>query len=119
MGLSHWLKPAPAPPVTSNHVVLRAANAQEPSLRSDQPLEMRAAPFNAERLNTACRKSAEQLAGQLGPGCRVIVRAPFVIGGDFSEAELAGYHDRTIGPAARAMAHAYFQTPPDKPISVL
>jgi hypothetical protein len=120
MGLSGWLKPAAAPAVTGNHVVLRVPFAAE------RPLEMRAAPssvqpagFDAELLTAACRQAAEKLSEQLGPGCRVIVRAPFVIGGDFSDVELAAYYERTIGPAARAMAHAYFQTPPDKPITVL
>lgn len=49
----------------------------------------------------------------------MIVRAPFVIGGDLEETELARHYDRTIGPAARAMACNYFDTPPDKPITVL
>jgi hypothetical protein len=49
----------------------------------------------------------------------VIVRAPFVIGGDLEEADLTRHYDRTIGPAARAMAHSYFKTPLDKPITVL
>jgi hypothetical protein len=116
MGLTYWLKPPEAAPVSSNHAVLRAAVPEQAGpeaepCAADEP--------DQEQLAAACGAAAEQLALQLGEGCRVIVRMPFVIGGDFAEAELIRFYDRTIGPAARAMACSYFDTPPDKPISVL
>lgn len=124
MSLAEWLRAPNAPPVTKNHVVLRVPNETAGEL--PQPLEMRAVPspaakpeVDAASLHATCQETAERLAEQLGPDCHVIVRAPFVIGGDYDEAELAGHHDRTIGPAARAMAHAYYSTPPSKPITVL
>jgi hypothetical protein len=104
---------------------MRPEHTESRLQRVPRPLEMRAAPaiprspLDPEKLQAACREAADQLAMQLGPQCRVIVREPFVIGGDFDEADLARHHQRTIGPAARAMAHAYFDTPPHQPITVL
>jgi hypothetical protein len=109
MGLTHWLGPADdAPPVTANQVIRAQSPSEEPPPH-----------VSDEKLLNACRATADQLVQQLGDGCRVIVRPPFVIAGDFGESELSRYHDRTIGPAARAMAHSYFETPPDRPITVL
>jgi hypothetical protein len=130
MGLADWLRSPAAPPLTKNHVVLRVPNTAPgellppPAMNNSSP-EMRAAPshrtatIEAGKLNAACQEAADRLSEQLGPGCGVIVRTPFLIGGDLEEVELARYYDRTIGPAARAMAQAYFDTPPDKPITVL
>jgi hypothetical protein len=42
-----------------------------------------------------------------------------VLAGDLSRETLDEWYTRTIGPAARAMARAYFPTVPDKPITVL
>jgi hypothetical protein len=47
------------------------------------------------------------------------VAAPFVIAGDLPADELAGWRDRTVIPAARALAGAYFRTPPEKPVLIL
>jgi hypothetical protein len=59
------------------------------------------------------------LAEELGAGCACIVRPPFVIAGDLTQAELETWHKQTIAPAATAMARSYFRTLPDQPISVL
>ncbi len=126
IALTHWLKPLDPAPVTSNHVVLRPSGETDAGPDALAALSRRAlsparpvADHSRERLESACRESSDRLAEQLGTGCGVIVRAPFVIGGDFSEADLAAHYDRTIGPAARAMGHAYFQIPPSEPITVL
>lgn len=70
-------------------------------------------------LGKACERKAAAMAERLGQECAAIARAPFAIAGDLSEEELAQWHDRTIGPASRAMAHAYFDAPPTEPITVL
>lgn len=70
-------------------------------------------------LPTACRETAERVARDLGDGCQVIHRVPFVLGGDLGRAELQRWHGETIEPAAATMAAAYFDVPPDEPITVL
>ncbi len=116
IALTNWVKPASAPPVTRNHVVLRAQDA-DAQVRTAPPSSETSA--TTDTLNAACEEGAKELARQLGPGCQTIVRAPFVIGSDLEEAQLESYYNHTIGPAARAMAHSYFDTPPNKPITVL
>ncbi len=73
----------------------------------------------AAKLARDCAAVAKRLDDRLGDDCHVISRPPFVIGGDMSERRLREWHTDTIGPAARAMAHCYFETAPDRPITVL
>ncbi len=66
-----------------------------------------------------CRAMAGWIGRQLGPGHHVVVRPPFVLAGDLSEAELLRWYRETIEPAALAMRRTYFATPPNKPVTVL
>lgn len=70
-------------------------------------------------LEAACRSRAETLAARLGPECRALVRAPYVLAGDLTESELDRHYRQTIRPTARALSTCYFDRPPDEPISVL
>jgi len=49
----------------------------------------------------------------------VTVAPPFVIAGNLTEAQLAGYRDRTILAAQKALTATYFKTPIDRPILIL
>jgi hypothetical protein len=71
------------------------------------------------RLAAECRQTAEWLGRALGGECCVVVKPPFVLAGDLSEAELEAWHRETIRPAARAMAAAYFKQSPQAPITIL
>ncbi|MHB1033991.1 MAG: hypothetical protein ACYC35_08180 [Pirellulales bacterium] len=118
--LSQWVRSDPDLAVRKNLVVVRG---QEPLDEGDWALEPRRAanPGSpaAPQLDKACRAVAADVSRQLGPAGHAIVRPPFVVAGNLSEAELDGWHRRTIGPAARSMASAYFSVPPDRPITVL
>jgi hypothetical protein len=70
-------------------------------------------------LTRACRQSAERLEKELGPDCRVLACSPFVLGGDLGLDELEAWHEKTIGPAVRAMETCYFRSRPTQPITVL
>jgi hypothetical protein len=70
-------------------------------------------------LQQACRITAERLQERAGAAMRVIVRPPFVIGGDLSEHELMACHSRTIAPAVQAMQVQYFRSRPHQPVTVL
>lgn len=66
----------------------------------------------------ACRETADWLGRQLGDQA-VLIRMPFVLGGDLPPDELlAQYHD-ILAPTAHAMAAEHFGTVPDEPITVL
>lgn len=70
-------------------------------------------------LATPCREKAEQLRRQLRGECSVVSQEPFVLAGDSSPAVTERMYRSTIRPAWRAMAHQYFEHPPDRPITLL
>ena len=105
---------------SANEVIRPAHGGNVPVTNTVAPASVRPDAAGAERrFAEECRRRAESIARQLGRECDVVVRAPFVIGGDLNEEELGRWYDRTIGPAARAMAASYFSVPPDRPITVL
>jgi hypothetical protein len=81
----------------------------------------KAIPANsgAGDLQQACRVAAERLQERAGAAMCVIVRPPFVIGGDLSEQDLTACHSETIAPAVQAMQVRYFRSRPHQPITVL
>jgi len=70
-------------------------------------------------LERECDRRADQWSERLGTDCAVLVRTPFVLAGDFSEAELEELHEQTIQPAMQAMHRSYFDIEPSEPVSVL
>lgn len=74
---------------------------------------------STDRLTTECERTAERLRAKLSEDCHVIVRNPFVLGGDGSESNLGEAYDELIAPVARTLSQCYFDTPPSAPITVL
>lgn len=118
-----------APPRVSNETT-SAASAPAPAReaaglarlnhrRSGAGSQPAAAQPDRAALERACQNIVEQLRPRLGSECQILVRAPFVLAGDINREALDGWYTRTIGPASRAMARAYFPTLPDQPITVL
>lgn len=84
--------------------------------------ESRAALARADRqatLDEACQEAAVQLRARLPEGYGLIVREPFVIAGDVSEAELDRLHRATIQPVTEALWRGYFDRRPDQPVTVV
>ncbi len=98
-------------------VALASACRKAPSDAPHSPATR--TPSAQNNLAVDCREHAGQVAGDLGDGYAVIVRPPFVVAGDLGKAGIRQSYEQTIGPAARAMATAYFDTPPQKPITIL
>lgn len=67
----------------------------------------------------ACRKRAADLREKLGPECRIVVRPPFVLAGDFRERKLDELHRDYVLPVSRALHTCYFDRPPSEPIVIL
>jgi hypothetical protein len=113
--VSAWLRSDPAATPSLNQVeagplIAQPASPSDFALPADQ-----ADPVLAR----ACSRSAERLERELGPECRILERAPFVLGGDLGLEELAAWHEKTIAPAVRAMENCYFRARPNQPITVL
>lgn len=113
MALTSWLRPEGPHGLASNEVVRRASFT---SAAGAAEIESAAGP---DALEEPCRKLAQRWRERLGAPCKVVARAPFVVAGDLSEADLDDWYQRTIAPAARAMAHTYFRSPPTEPITIL
>jgi hypothetical protein len=113
--VSAWFQSEPRLTLAGNHVLSTrgALQLDEPSSWSSHGDEDDAA------LALACAQSCRRLEAELGPDCQVLVRSPFVLGGDFHRDELHAWHRDTIVPAVRAMQASYFQTRPNQPITVL
>lgn len=71
------------------------------------------------RLALLCDERARQLRGKLLSTDRIIVRPPFVIAGDCTEAVLDRIYTQTILPTSRALRLAFFDKDPDEPVSIL
>jgi hypothetical protein len=71
------------------------------------------------RLIEQCQRTREALMRRLGVRFSSIVRTPFVIVGDATESDLNRLFRETIAPTARALAIAFFDRPPDRPISIV
>jgi len=76
-----------------------------------------AAPVDA--LEALCRERAARLPRQLAQSCSAIVRPPFVLAGDLTEAQLQTRWADVIQPACDALVARYFRQLPDHPILIL
>lgn len=83
------------------------------------PADSSASPASRRRLTVTCDERARQLASHLSPNDRIIVRPPFVIGGNLSEAELDHYYSKTVLPTKRALDLVYFDKVPELPVTLL
>lgn len=70
-------------------------------------------------LTVACDERARELGRELPERDRIIVRPPFVIGGNLSESELDHIYAETVLPTKRALDLAYFDHSPDQPLTLL
>lgn len=77
------------------------------------------APEAGGLLERRCTRKAGEWELRLGSDCQVLVRTPFVLGGDYGREELEGLYEETIAPAVRAMRQSYFDAEPDEPVTVL
>ncbi|NQV24597.1 MAG: hypothetical protein HQ518_09540 [Rhodopirellula sp.] len=83
------------------------------------PADSANANVDHRSLTIACDERARELGRHLDDKDRIIVRPPFVIGGNLSEAELDRYYSETVLPTKRALDLTYFDNPPDEPLTLL
>jgi hypothetical protein len=108
VALCFWLTMFDAPP-----------RAVEPRRAVELDFPEKPLPAAASKLDEACRGKAAALEGRLGDGCRVIVRPPYILAGDFTTDELDRYDRLLVRPIARALAVEYFDRPPDAPVTII
>lgn len=112
--LSAWFKSEPPPLVMRNSLLPGHLGEWSPGVP-----ESSSAPIVVDSLEAECLRTADRLELALGEECHVLVRALFVLAGDFDETELGELYENTIAPAVRALRHSYFDADPDAPVTVL
>lgn len=102
-------------PIAGNHLIRQGFPIwqNEPAPERTLPAEQR------DALQLHCESLAMELGGKLGPGCATLVRAPYILAGDFTEAELQQWYTQTVAPAVEIMASCYDLVPPSEPITLL
>lgn len=84
--------------------------------------EGRAAEVRAgerDALTKACDETADELRPRLPRRFVVVSRPPFVLAGNFSEAELERHHREAVSPVAEALWRCYFDHRPDLPVTIV
>ena len=112
--LSAWFKSEPPALVMRNSLLPGQLGEWSPGV----PQPSSAQPV-IDSLEIECLRSSDRLERTLGHECQVLVRAPFVLAGDFDQQELADLYENTIAPAVRALRHSYFDAEPIAPVTVL
>ena len=112
--------------LTAGPVFLVAASywaTMTDALRGGVPLAGQQAPRPADEpppaLAHACDVEAGRLRERLGPGCRVVIRPPYVLAGDLEEEALADWHARVIAPAAACLRREFFDREPNAPVAII
>jgi hypothetical protein len=117
---SRWDERVSPALIASNNVIyrIRGRSSERPQFApkdaTASPIFLAAARCHEQSMQREC-----VLRRQLGSGCEVLVRSPFVIAGDFSREDLAHWYEEIIAPAARAISHSYLRAVPDRPIEIL
>ncbi len=70
-------------------------------------------------LTESTNRIAARWRNRLGTGFHVVVHTPFVLAGDISESGLEQWFQSTVAPSAAAMTRDYFETVPDRPVTIL
>ena len=70
-------------------------------------------------LAAVCRIKAETLREQLSRDCKIIIRSPFILGGDRSEEQLDRYYRLLVLPISHALSTSYCDRAPNEPITIL
>jgi hypothetical protein len=118
LAVNGLLRPEPRIEASTNDVVHQVQAVAMVAEAAPQPAAP-ARPGRAIHFEKPCSETAGRLKKNLGDGCEVISRPPFVIAGDLSDKELDRWHRQTIDPAAKAMGNSYFRRAPSEPITVL
>jgi hypothetical protein len=95
-----------------------AVESSEDSRPTPSPRAEPADPLQ-KPLVAACQRTREEMMRRLGTQFFSIVHTPFVIVGDIDAARLERIYRETIVPARRALAIAFFDRPPDQPVTIV
>ncbi|WP_298864861.1 hypothetical protein [uncultured Gimesia sp.] len=70
-------------------------------------------------LQLKCESQAEALQERISLHINVLVKAPYILMGDYETETLEALHQKTILPIQHALSISYFDTQPDQPITII
>jgi hypothetical protein len=120
--LPRWVQGRLVPRATSVPSQLSNSGDYSKATDSSHKTPLQAAPATGappSELEAACRHRATELAHSLCEDCQIIVRAPYIVGGNLTEMQLVRHYRETIVPTARALSTMFFDTTPDRPVVIL
>lgn len=114
VGRDHTAEAAPAPVLRPQFDLKKLRDGARAGLAGDA-----SATRDASGVQLLCDERARILDKHLAENDSLIVRAPFILAGDLSEAELDRVWRDIIVPTRRALSLAYFDAEPTQPITLL
>ncbi|MFK7778554.1 MAG: hypothetical protein QM501_10670 [Gimesia sp.] len=84
----------------------------------DSPIQVKATEPNSS-LQLECEAQAAFFQERISLPINVLVKAPFVLMGDYEVETLEALHRKTILPIQHALSISYFDTQPDQPITII
>jgi hypothetical protein len=109
---------AARPDILPSAPAASSADGSEVS-RSARPTHPEAVDPLQSPLVAACQRTREDMMRRLGTPFTSIVHTPYVIVGDLDPARLERIYNETIVPTRRALAIAFFDQPPTKPVTIV
>ncbi|QDT42331.1 hypothetical protein Pan241w_24140 [Gimesia alba] len=76
-------------------------------------------PQPSSRLLTECETQAKQIQQRISIPTNVLVRAPYILIGDYETKTLEALHRKAIQPTEYALNVSYFDSQPDRPITII
>lgn len=70
-------------------------------------------------LTHACKEAALELRPRLPASYRVVVRTPFVLAGDLTEAEFDRLYNEAVVPVTNALWRSYYDRRPNQPVTIV
>lgn len=101
-------------PGSNRQQFVAAAHLAEAETRS-----ARTHAAKADALTHACKNVALELRPRLPASYRVVVRAPFVLAGDLTEAEFDHLHDEAVVPVTNALWRSFYDRRPNQPVTIV
>ena len=114
VGRDHVAQAASAPSVQPEFNLERLRDGARAGLSDNESTS-----GNTGGIDLLCDERARKLSRHLNSNDGLIVRAPFILAGDLSEAELNRYWHEIIVPTRRALELAYFDARANEPITLL
>ncbi|MCA9016342.1 MAG: hypothetical protein KDA77_13500, partial [Planctomycetaceae bacterium] len=71
------------------------------------------------KLQSACETQAELIRQRISIPTNALIKAPYILIGDYETETLEALYRKAILPTEYALSVSYFDSPPDRPITII